>query len=192
MTNITENSRNTAIKATIIYMSYLPLILIILLVLGAGYFLMADDIKLPKFNKGPQIRRLEGFPTLIYSEGPIEKQRKVIKSEEELNEFLNFIDPTGLLTLKESINFEEEYVIAVSSETEKDEEHKIKIRKVYEDKEDTTLLVSIQETFGGPECTVEEDAHVAVELVVINKTDWEIDFERIKKELPCKKTDEKL
>lgn len=176
-------------KTTIVYMSFLPIILIILLVLGAGYFLMAEDIKLPKFNQGPQIRRLEGFPTLVYSETPIEKQRRVIKSEEELNEFLNFVDTTGLLTLKEQINFDKEYVIAVTSETEKPDGHEIKIRKVYENKDDGILLISILETFPEEGCQVEENPHIAVELVALDKVDLKIDFERIKKELPCGELD---
>jgi hypothetical protein len=174
-----------------IYISLLPLFVIIVLILGAGYFLLADEIKLPKFNKGPQIRRIEGFPTTVFvSEGTIaDKQRKVLKSEQELNEFLNSVDKTGMLTMRDKINFDKEYVIAVSTEVVKEDNHKVKVRKVYEDKTAKTLLVSIVETFPGDTCTIEVNNHIGVDLVAINKTDWTIDFERIKDVDECGKSE---
>jgi predicted Ser/Thr protein kinase len=170
-----------------IYISLLPLIVIIILILGAGYFLLADEIKLPKFNKGPQIRRIEGFPTTVFVEetAVADKQRRVIKSEQELNEYLNSVDKTGMLTMRDKINFDKEYVIAVSTEVVKEDEHKVKVRKVYEDKDSKTLLVSIVETFPGDTCNIELNPHIGIDLVAINKTDWTIDFERVKDVEEC-------
>lgn len=172
-------------KAQLLYISLIPLVVIILIIIGAGYFLLADEIKLPKFDEGPQIRRLEGFPTIVYTDRVLEKQRKIITSQDELNQFLNEVDPTGLLTLKDEINFEKELVLAVTSETESQDEHKIKIKKVYEDKEDQSILVSIEETFPGDTCEVEEAPHIAVEVATIDKTEYEIEFERLKKVVEC-------
>ncbi|RJR27125.1 hypothetical protein C4561_03100 [candidate division WWE3 bacterium] len=174
-------------KKQFIYISLLPLVIIVLLIFGAGYFLLADEIKLPKFNKGTQIRRLENFPTIIYTEEgkQYEKQRRVIKSEEELNDFLNYIDPAGLVTLKETVDFNKEYVIGVATEVEDPETHAIKIKKVYEDKDKKSLLIALHETFPRENCTVEVSPHIAVDMVAINKTDWSIDFERVKEEEPC-------
>ena len=179
-------------KKQFIYISLLPLVTIIVLILGAGYFLLADEIKLPKFDKGTQIRRLENFPTIIYTEegAAYEKQRKVLKNEQELNEFLNYIDPAGLVTLKETINFDKEYVIAVSTEVEDPETHKVKVKKVYEDKAKKSLLIAVQETFPGGDCAVEVSPHIAVDIVAINKTDWDIGFDRIKTEEACESNDE--
>jgi len=39
----------------------IPLAIIILLILGIGYFLLQGEINLPKFNHGPTMRRLTGF-----------------------------------------------------------------------------------------------------------------------------------
>ncbi|MDC0449172.1 hypothetical protein OAL67_01030 [bacterium] len=172
-------------KPQTIYMSFIPLLLIIGIILGAGYMLLQGEIKLPKFNKGPQIRRLEGFPTVIYTSTPIEKQRLVIDNETDLYNFLNMVDETGLLTIRETIDFEKEVVLAVASETEKEVGHEIKIRKVYEDKNDPTLLVSIREMFPGETCELEIDEHVAVDVVTISKTDYGIEFERIKQYEEC-------
>ena len=91
-------------KSTTLNMSLIPLFLLIALILGAGYLLIQGEIKLPKFNKGPQIRRLEGFPTIVYTEKELDKQRQVVKSEEELINFLNFVDESGLVTVRENID----------------------------------------------------------------------------------------
>jgi hypothetical protein len=170
---------------TTIYMTFLPLILIILIILGAGYFLLQGEIDLPKFDKEPQIRRLDGFPTAVYSNKQLEKQRLVIKSDEELYDFLNLVDETGLLAVREDIDFEKEYLLAVSSETEKEVGHEIEVRKAYEDKEDGSLLISLRETFPGETCEIELDEHVAVDVVAISITEYEIEFERVKKFEEC-------
>jgi hypothetical protein len=170
---------------TTLNMSLVPLFLLIALILGAGYFLVQGEIKLPKFNRGPQIRRLEGFPTIVYTDRQLEKQREIIKSEEELNEFLNYVDESGLVTVKEKIDFDKEYVLGVSTETEKETGHRIKVRKVYEDKEDNTLLVHLEEIEAGDGCEIENDPNTAVDIVAISRTDRQIDFDRIKKVKNC-------
>lgn len=170
-----------------IYISFLPLLIVILLVLGAGYMLLVDEIKLPKFNKGPQIRRIEGFPTTVYvaEDRLYEKQRLVLENESELNLFLNQLDPSGMLTMRDEINFDREYVIAVASEVEVEDNHRVKVKKVYEDKDDKTLLVSIEEVFPGETCLIENSPHIGVDIVAINKTDWNIEFERVKVTEEC-------
>lgn len=166
--------------------SLIPLVVIIGLILGAGYLLLAGDIKLPKFNNGPQFRRVDGFPTVIYTDKIIEKQRLVIKSEEELTNFLNAIDPTGLLEVRETINFNKEYLVAATTETEQETNHMVRIKKIYEDKEKGTILVSLRETEAGDTCEVEMDPNVAVDIVAISKTETPIDFERVKQVEECK------
>lgn len=164
-----------------IYISLLPLFVIIILIIGAGYFLLVDEIKLPKFNRGPQVRRIEGFPTNVVVDQNVttEKKRLVLQAEHELDTFLNEIDSSGMLTMREKVDFNKEYVIAVTSSVENAETHRIKVRKVYEDKANNTLLVSIVETFPGDSCMVDVSPHIAVDLVAINKTDWNINFERV-------------
>lgn len=177
---MTNNQRAT------LKMSLIPLVILIGLILGAGYFLLQGEIKLPKFNKGPQLRRLEGFPTVIYTDATLEKQRKILKSEQELAEFLNYMDPSGLTEVRSPINFDREYLIAVSSDTQDETGHTIKVKKIYQDKEDKTLLVTLEETEEAENCELENDKNVMADVVAISKTDWKVEFERVKKIIDCK------
>ena len=166
--------------------SLVPLVAIIGLILGAGYLLLAGDINLPRFNKGPQFRRVEGFPTIVYTDKQIEKQRTLIKSEEELTNFLNTIDPSGLLEVREPINFNKEYLIAVTTETEDKTGNSIRIKKIYENKEKKSMLVSINETTQGETCETEIDKNVSVDIVAVSKTELPLEFDRVKQIQECK------
>ncbi len=174
------NKQKASLKVSLI-----PLVILIGLILGAGYFLLQGEIKLPKFNKGPTIQRLGGFPTVIYGEKQMEKERIVITSEQELDEFLNLIDESGILNVKEDINFEKNVVLAVSSSTNDEVGCKIKIRRVYEDKEDEKIIVLFEEIRPGDSCEIEFDKNIAVDMVMLSKTDWEIDFEKVTKIVEC-------
>lgn len=189
------------------FIGLIPVFLIILLILGAGYFLLRDEIKhLFKEDKTASVRRIKGYPTTVETDQEIEKQRKIIKSEAELNEFLNYIDKSGLLAVGETIDFNREYLIGVSSSTYSEKGHKVRVKKVYENKEEKSLLVSIEYADPAENClegasldtagevtmspteepeepTIEKN--VVVDIVAINKTDWEINFERLKQTLPC-------
>jgi len=165
--------------------SLLPLLVLVALILGAGYFLLKDEIKLPSLGKKPTIQRLEGFPTVIYTDKQIEKIRKVITNEQELAEFLNLIDETGILTVKENVDFEKNVVIAISTETNQEIGHKVKVKKVYEDVDKDKILVEFEEVDPKDECNMEIDPNVAVDLVMLSKTDTRIDFEKITKVIEC-------
>ena len=177
-------------KSTTLNISLIPLFILLALIIGAGFLLLQGEVELPKFNRGPKVRRLEGFPTVIYTDKQIEKQRKVITSEEELNEFLNYIDETKLLTLRENINFEKESLLAVATDTNQETGIRLKIEKIYEDKDDQTLLVTLEEREQGEYCEVENDPNIAVDIAAISKTDWEIKFDRIKKTISCEEPEE--
>lgn len=170
---------------TTLNMSLIPLVVIVLLMLGAGYFLLQGEIKIPGLNKGTEIRRLDGFPTIITTEMPLEKQRRIIKSQEELAEFLNYIDPTGLTEVRDPVNFDREFLLAVSTDLQDETGHKMRIKKVYEDKNKGHLLVLIEETNKGDNCEVEVESNIAADVVAISKTDYEISFDRVTKVEAC-------
>jgi hypothetical protein len=176
----------TAKKRGFILLSAIPILLIVSIILIAGYLLLKDDIKLPWNDHKPRITRLSGFPTVVYTDKQLDKQRLIIKSETDLNNFLNNIDSTGMLLPKDKINFDKEYIIAVSSPTRNLAEHTIKIKKVYEDTAKKTYIVSVQEDFPADACAVTTDQHIAVDVVKINKTDYNFDFERIVNTKPCR------
>ncbi|MFZ2664381.1 MAG: hypothetical protein WAX66_03395 [Patescibacteria group bacterium] len=165
--------------------SLIPLVILVGLILGAGYFLLQGEITLPKFSKGPTIRRLGGFPAVVDTEKVLEKQRWVIKSEEELSQFLNLVDSTGLLELKDKVNFEKEFILAVSSGTNEETGHKIKIRKVYGDSKSKKIIVQVEETEQGDSCSKELSKNIAVDMVSLSKTDWQIKFDKVIKNEEC-------
>lgn len=164
----------------------MPLAIIILLVLGVGTFLLKDEIKLPNFNKEPTITRLAGFPTTLVTTKQLDKQREVITSNDQLNQFLNSIDESGLLKVQETINFDKDIVIAAVSGTNDVKGITEKIRKVYEDKAKRKLLVSVEESVPGDTCTPQPGMNIAVDIITLSKTDWNISFEKIKKTVECK------
>ncbi len=166
--------------------SLIPLVILIGLILGAGYFLLQGEITLPKFNRGPTIKRLVGFPAVVNTDKVLEKQRWVVKSDDQLNQFLNLVDSSGLLQLKDKVNFEKEFILAVSSETNNESGHKIKIRKVYEDAKAKKIIVQVEETGLGDSCEKDLSKNVTVDMVSLSKTDWQIKFDRIIKVEECK------
>lgn len=178
----------TTKQHTTLNMSLLPLGIILVLIIGVGYFLLQGEIQLPKFNKGPQIGRLENFPTVVDTTKVIEKTRKVIKSEAELDEFLNSIDTNNQLVVKEKINWDKQIVIAITSNTNDESGHKIKVAKAYENKTQKELLIKVVETEKGDGCDVEKGMNVAVDLVTLTKTEYSIDFERELKVEQCEST----
>ena len=173
-------------KSQVLNMSLLPVILLLVLIVGAGYFLMAGDVNVSKlFNREPQVRRLQGFPTAVPTSEIFEKKRVVIKSEAELATFLNAIDKTGLLGLSEKVNFDKEYLIGITGKTLPKTTSTIKIRKLYEDKEDSSLIVSIKQIDLGDACEADVQSNLPVDLVAISKTDLRIVFDIVKETKEC-------
>lgn len=175
-------------EGKILYATILPILALVAVLLGAGYFLLSGEIKLPKFRKeATELTRLEGFPTIVSDVEVMEKQRVIITNETQLSEFLNKVDPAGKLTLKENINFDKESLIGVTTETNATYGYEIKIKKVTEDEETGNFKILVEETEPDDECMDEYDtvANIAIDLAVISKTDKELDFERIKNNVEC-------
>lgn len=162
----------------------LPLFILIGIAV-AIYFVFLSDNEAFQFNRSPQVKRLNGFPAVAYTEKELEKQRRIITNEEELAEFLNYVDDSGYLIVREDINFDKEILLGVSTSTESTTGHEIKIRKLYEDKDKNELLVSIRETEPGETCEVEQTKNVSVDLVAVDMTGMQIEFERVKQVEEC-------
>lgn len=160
--------------------SLVPLLVVIALGVGAYYIIRNSG----SFSE-PKVKRLNGFPNTAVTNETLEKQRRVIKSEDELADFLNYIDKSGYLTVREDINFKTDWVLGISTETFNETGHSIKVRKLYEDKEDGSVLVSLREMVPGANCKVELHKNVAMDLVVISKTKLAIEFERVKQVQEC-------
>jgi hypothetical protein len=167
-------------------MNLIPVAVLVVLIIGAGYFLLKGEIKFPNFGDDtPEVRRLNGFPTVVYTDKEVDKQRVVITSEEQLNQFLNSVDPTGILQLQEKINFDKEILIGASTKTNPTTGTDLKIKKIYQDKEAKKLQVNLRQSEDADTCEIEQDKNIAVDLVAINKTDWQIDFDVYKEVKQC-------
>lgn len=162
-------------------MNLLPIVVLVLIAFGTGYFLIKGDFKFPKFNRDPQIRRLNGFPTVVDVTTDVDKQREVIKSMDDFKKFLSYVDKSGLVTLREAINFDKEYLIAVSSTTQGEDGLGLRIKKVYEDRVNSSLLVSVEQTKNPDNCQPTPRKTALIDVVAISKTDKQIDFEIVKK-----------
>jgi hypothetical protein len=165
----------------------LPLIIILGLIAGAGYFLLQGDLSLsflkPKNNV--EVRRLDDYPITVDTEQDIRKIQMGIKSEEELIDFLASIDKSNALTVNEKIDFDKEYLIGVTSKTLKKDTYEFKIKKVYIDKEKGELLVSARLKKPGDDCVTTEGMNMIVDIVAISKTDKEVQFETLIETFTC-------
>ena len=171
-------------KSVKLSINLVPLFILVALLLGIWYFFLSDN-EVFNFNRAPEVRRLNGFPAIVYSEDDLEKQRLLINDEEQLAEFLNSVDKSGYLIVREDINFDKEMLLAVSTSTEDLEGQTIKIRKLYEDNDSDTILVSVRETEPGSTCEIVENKNAAVDLVAISRTIKKIEFEKIKEIKEC-------
>src|SRR5258708_7196932 len=134
-------------KPSIFSMSLLPVVLLVLLILGAGYFLMSGDLNNSKiFNHEPEMRRLNGFPTTLDSTVTINRQRAIIHNDQELAQFFNTVDSTAKLTLADKIDFTKEVLIGISTETQTDKRSTVKVKKLYLNNQDKSIVVSIAQT----------------------------------------------
>lgn len=178
---MSKNNKNFSLT---LYISFLPIVILVLLILGAGYFLTEGEFKLPSSNEF-SARSIEGFPTTVLTTNVLDKQREIITSQEQLDAFLAKIDSAGQIKVNDNINFNREYVIAVSSETLESDGYKLKVDKIYNDTDDDKIVVKLLLTEPGETCELEQATNVAVDLVAVKKTDRVIDFERFKRTKEC-------
>ena len=167
-------------------MKKLPILLIVFVVIVASYFLYFKDI-LNKFisqQDSIDAETVEGYPRIIYREGPFEKQRKIFQTFAELNSFLNEIDPTGL-TETPNIDFNKYYAIVVTEENEIESGHSVEIDNLTINKEAKELNVLVVKNDLDKECVTVEEKYVPIDIKVIEKTDYEITFEKVIKTLDC-------
>ena len=149
------------------------------------YFVFLSDSQIFKLNNDIEVRRLNGFPATTYTSKELEKRRLVITNEEELAEFLNYVDESGYLVVRENIDFNKEMLLGVSSDVNDYEGSEIKIKKLWSDKDANTLYVSIRETELGDSCELIPNKNVTLDLVAIDITGMKVEFDRIKEIKEC-------
>lgn len=164
----------------------LPIFIIVALIIAAGFLLTKDDFEAPwqKSNK-IKAQHLENFPREVPTLEQLDKLRVVIKSQQELDDFLMQIDPTGSTKVSDNVNFEKEFLIAATSPTLTTDGYKLKIQKIYNDEEKMELKVVVSYEKPGETCDVQQVSNVVVDMVKVKQTDMEINFEKEEKEVEC-------
>lgn len=171
-----------------LYISFLPILILVGVIVGAGYFLTEGELKLPGDSDKLNVRRLENYPREVLTTKVLDKQRLVIDNQKDLDTFLASIDSSNKpLEIVEKINFDKELVLVSSTSTQETDGYKMKIDKIYIDEEANSLLASIELTEPGDSCIdeLEQATNVWVDIVTIKKTDKEIEFERLKNVVEC-------
>lgn len=166
--------------------NFLPIIAIAILIAAAGFLLTKDDLELPWMPSDKvTATHLANFPREVPTLQELEKDRKVLKSQDELNNYLKTIDPTGSTRVEEDIDFNRYFVVAANTETLTEDGYKMKIRRIYEDKEENELKVMILLTEPGDTCETQEVTNVVVDMVKVKKTDMNFSFGREKQTKEC-------
>lgn len=172
-------------------MNIVPVILIFVLILGAGYLLLKDTLKLPWFRDDNtiEITRMEGFPRAWVTDKEIKKVRRVIENEAELQEFFAYADMTAdrasLDSLLGQVDFNKELVIGVTSDTQEETEGLLRIKRVELDKVKKKLKVQLIQYSPDATCVPEVKKNVLVDIVKIERSDNEIGFDVVKQNRSC-------
>jgi hypothetical protein len=171
-------------------MNLVPVILIVVLIFGAGYLLLKDTLKLPWFKNDNtvEITRLEGFPRAWDTQKDIKKVRRVIRSEAELREFFSYTDmadEASLNAVLSKVNFDKELLLGVASDTQEETEGLIRIKRVNVDKVKKKLDVKLIQYKPDTTCIPEIKKNILIDVVKISKSDNEISFDIVKENRSC-------
>lgn len=163
-------------------LSALPLIIIIGLILGTGYLLLKDSIDLSflEVSKDLEMERLENFPKTVSVTKDLDKQRAVIKSEEELINFLSYVSKSKELSLGRKVDFKKEMLIGVSTKTNNTGGYSVKIEKIKVDKKTNNLYITSLITKPSDNCVVTQQLNSAVDIVLVSKTNMDVEFETVR------------
>ncbi|MBU0650103.1 hypothetical protein KJ605_02515 [Patescibacteria group bacterium] len=172
-------------------MNLVPVVLIFVLILGAGYLLLKDTLKLPWFRNDNtlEITRMEEFPKGWLTERDIDKTRRVIENKAELQEFFEYVDMGSEQATLEAVlgrvDFDQEVILAVSSDTQEETEGLIRIKRVEIDKAKNSLYINIIQYKPDDTCVPEIKKNVLVDIVKIERSDYEISFDVVKQNRSC-------
>lgn len=164
-----------------------PLIVIIVLISVLGAILWKENI-LDIFKPYPYaFTRIENFPTVVETANKVpEKKRVVITSKEQYDALANeLFSDKSKINLPE-IDFSTQNAIIASTETNETTGYSVKISKTEKDDANKKLNVIVTFTKPGETCINEEKTNVALDIVTIEKNDYEISFDRESKTKECR------
>lgn len=164
----------------------IPLVVIVVLITVLGIILWKENI-LDLFKPYPYaLTRIDNFPTVVETTNKVvDKKRLVVSSQEEFEKIME-----ELLSDKSKINlpavdFSKNRVIIASTETNETTGYSAKISSVVKDEQNKKLNTIITFTKPGETCINEEKTNVAIDIVTIEKNDFEVTFDRETKTKEC-------
>jgi hypothetical protein len=164
----------------------IPAVVIVVLILILGFVLMKENI-LDFFKPYPYaMTRIEGFPTVVVSAKKIEKQRAIINSQEEYDNLMNNIldDVTKVKT--PSVDFSKNRLLVVTTSTNETKGHAIKVKSILKNTEENRLDAVILLSKPGETCQNPEESNIAIDMVILEKNNGDVSFDKEEKTVECK------
>ena len=132
------------------------------------------------------LTRIDNFPTVVETANKVtDKKRLVISSQDEFDKVATelFSDKSKINLPK--IDFTKNRVVLAATETNETTGYSVKISSVIKDEKNKKLNTIITFTKPGETCINEEKSNIAIDLVTIEKNDFEVTFDRESKTKEC-------
>lgn len=164
----------------------IPLVIIVGLIAVLGVILWKENI-LDLFKPYPYaLTRIDNFPAVVETTNKVtDKKRLVVSSQEEFDKVINELLSDKSKVKIPSVDFTKNRVIIASTETNETTGYSVKISSVIKDEQNKKLNSIITFTKPGETCINEEKTNVAIDLVTIEKNDFEVTFDRETKTKEC-------
>lgn len=164
----------------------IPLIVIVVLISVLGVILWNENI-LKIFKPYPYaLTRVDNFPAVIETANKVaEKKRLVVSTQEEFDKVINELISDRSKVQIPTIDFNQNRVIIAATETNETLGYSVKISSVIKNDENKKLNTIVTFTKPGETCINEEKTNVAIDIVTIEKNDYEVEFDRESKTKEC-------
>jgi len=164
----------------------IPLVVIVVLITVLGVILWKENI-LDLFKPYPYaLTRIDNFPAVVETTNKVtDKKRLVVSSQEEFDKVMGELLSDKSKVKLPTVDFSKNRVIVASTETNETTGYSVKISSVIKDEQNKKLNTIITFTKPGETCINEEKTNVAIDVVTIEKNDFEVTFDRETKTKEC-------
>jgi len=151
-----------------------------------GVILWKENI-LDLFKPYPYaLTRIDNFPAVVETTNKVtDKKRLVVSSQEEFDKVMGELLSDKSKVKLPTVDFSKNRVIVASTETNETTGYSVKISSVIKDEQNKKLNTIITFTKPGETCINEEKTNVAIDVVTIEKNDFEVTFDRETKTKEC-------
>ncbi|NBO17313.1 MAG: hypothetical protein EBV07_00250, partial [Proteobacteria bacterium] len=132
------------------------------------------------------LTRVDNFPAVVETANKVtDKKRIVISTQEEFDKVLNELLSDKTKVKIPTIDFDKNRVIIAASETNETTGYSVKISSVIKDDQNKKLNTIVTFTKPGETCINEEKTNVAIDMVTVEKNDFEVEFDRETRTKEC-------